>query len=175
MLIFITGGARSGKSVFAQAMAKRLSKKVIFVPTCLPTADKAMHKRIKRHRRDRPKNWITLENQIDLSKMYAKGGWNSDLVLIDCLTMYVSGRLMANETEAVVCARIEKLCKAAAASPRTTILVSNEVGYGVVPPTDLGVHFRDYAGRANQIAARYATDVYWLISGIPVTIKGGHS
>jgi adenosylcobinamide kinase/adenosylcobinamide-phosphate guanylyltransferase len=175
MLIFITGGARSGKSTFAKAMAKRLSKKVVFVPTCLATPDKAMQDRIKRHRRERPKHWATLENQIDLSIMYSKAGRRAELILIDCLTMYVAGRLMENESEAAVSTRIEKLCKAAAASSKTTILVSNEVGCGVVPTTDLGVQFRDYAGRANQIAARYAAEVYWLVSGIPVPLKGGRS
>jgi adenosylcobinamide kinase/adenosylcobinamide-phosphate guanylyltransferase len=175
MLIYITGGARSGKSRYALAMAQRLAKKVVFVATCLPTKDKEMHQRIKRHRQDRPKHWTTLENQMDLSKIYSEVDPNTELLLIDCLTMYVSGRLMENETEAKVCARVEKLCKAAAESPLTTILVSNEVGCGVVPATDLGLKFRDYAGRANQIAARYAQEVYWLISGIPVPLKGGRS
>jgi adenosylcobinamide kinase/adenosylcobinamide-phosphate guanylyltransferase len=171
MLIYITGGARSGKSRLAQDMAKRLAKKVVFVATAFPS-DEDIKQRIQRHRRDRPKQWKTIENKLDLAEIYSEIDRRTELVLIDCLNMYVAGRLVHGEKESKIYARVEKLCKAAAASEITTILVSNEVGSGIVPTTDWGLKFRDYLGRSNQIAARYAEDVYWLVSGIPVQIKG---
>ncbi len=96
----------------------------------------------------------------------------ADLVLIDCLTMYVAGRLVDGETEAQITSRVEKICKAAVASKMKTIIVSNEIGCGVVPHTDWGRQFRDDLGRANQIAARYAEEAIVLVSGIPLVLKG---
>lgn len=172
MLIYITGGSRSGKSRYAVDLARRLSRRVVFVATCLPTTDGELRRRIKWHRQDRPKYWKTLENQIDLAGLYSKVDRRTEVLLIDCLTLYVSGRLMQGEGESRICARVKKLCQAAASSPRTTLIVSNEVGCGLVPMTDMGRTFRDYAGRANQIVARYANQVYLMVSGIPVLLKG---
>jgi len=172
MLIYITGGARSGKSRYAQELAQRLAQRVVFVATAFPSDDD-IKERIKRHRRERPKHWRTLENPMDLSSVYSKMDRRTELLLIDCLTLYVSGCLMQGETESKIAARVEKFCRAAAASSKTTILVSNEVGSGLVPTTDLGLRFRDYLGRANQIAARYADEVILMVSGIPVPLKGG--
>src|SRR5437773_5144770 len=166
MLIYITGGARSGKSRYALDLAKRLAKKVVFVATCLPNDDD-LRRRIEWHKSERPKHWQTIENRTDLSEIYSIAGKSAELILIDCLTMYVAWRLMKKENESTIAARIEKLCKAAVSSPLTTIIVSNEVGSGVVPTTELGRTFRDHAGRANQIVARYAQEAYVLITGIP--------
>jgi len=171
MLIYITGGARSGKSRFALDLAKRLATKVVFVATCWPN-DQELRKRIKWHKSERPKHWRTIENTLDLSKVYSRVDKSTELVLIDCLTMYVAWCLMKKESEDTIAAKIETLCKTAVSSPLTTILVSNEVGSGVVPKSELGRKFRDDAGRANQIAARYAQEAYVLISGIPLPLKG---
>ena len=171
MLIYITGGARSGKSRYAQELARQLATRVVFVATAFPTDDN-LKRRIARHRRERPKHWKTIENPLDLAGVFSKADRRTELLLIDCLTLYVSGRLMAGEGESKIGARVEKFCKAAAASPITALLVSNEVGSGLVPTTDLGLQFRDYLGRANQIAARYADRVVLMVSGLPVTIKG---
>jgi adenosylcobinamide kinase/adenosylcobinamide-phosphate guanylyltransferase len=171
MLIYITGGARSGKSRYAQDLARRLAKRVVFVATALPSDDD-LRRRIVRHRRERPKHWRTIENPVDLSKLLPQVKRGTELLLIDCLTLYVSGRLMEGEGEARISARVEKFCKAAAVSPVTSILVSNEVGSGLVPTTDLGLKFRDYLGRANQLVARYAEEVILMVSGLPVVLKG---
>lgn len=171
MLIYITGGARSGKSTYAQDLARRLAKRVVFVATATPS-DEDLRRRIARHRRERPKQWRTIENPVDLAKIFSDVDRRTELILLDCLTLYVAGRLMKEEAESKINARVEKFCKAAAASPITTIMVSNEVGSGLVPTTELGLKFRDYLGRANQIAARYAEDAYVMVSGIPLTLKG---
>jgi adenosylcobinamide kinase/adenosylcobinamide-phosphate guanylyltransferase len=170
MLIYVTGGARSGKSRFAMDLARRMAKRVVFVATSWPS-DEDWRRRIKRHRQERPKHWRTLENPVDLAKMISEQNERTELLLVDCLTLYVSGRLMEGEEESKISKRVEKFCQAAAVSPITTILVSNEVGSGLVPTTELGRQFRDVAGRANQIVAQYAQKAYVLISGIPLVLK----
>jgi adenosylcobinamide kinase/adenosylcobinamide-phosphate guanylyltransferase len=172
MLIYITGGIRSGKSRYAVELARALAKKVVFVATCLPTKDRELVQRIKRHRKDRPKHWRTIENRIDLAELIFEWRGRADLVLIDCLTLHVSGRLMQNEGESKICSRVERLCKAAVSSPITTVIVSNEVGGGLVPGTDLGRKFQNAMGRTNQIVARYAEKVVVMISGLPFSLKG---
>jgi adenosylcobinamide kinase/adenosylcobinamide-phosphate guanylyltransferase len=171
MLIFITGGARSGKSRHALELARRLAKKIVFVATAT-ASDEDMRQRIARHRRERPKQWKTLENPTDLSEVFSKVPRDTELLLVDCLTLYVSGRLVAGEREEKIEARVEKFCKAAAASRMSVLLISNEVGSGLVPTTEWGLRFRDDLGRANQTAARYADQVIWMVSGLPVTVKG---
>jgi adenosylcobinamide kinase/adenosylcobinamide-phosphate guanylyltransferase len=171
MLIYITGGARSGKSRYAQELAAKLAQRVVFVATALPS-DSNLRQRIARHRRERPKHWRTIENPLDLAAVFSKVDRRTEVLLVDCLTLYVSGRLMAGENESKIGARVKKFCRAAARSPITTLLVSNEVGSGLVPMTDLGLKFRDYLGRANQTAARHAEHVMLMVSGLPVTIKG---
>ena len=170
MLIYITGGARSGKSRYAQTLAQRMAKRVLFVATAFPR-DKDLRQRIARHRRERPRHWKTLENPADLSEVFSKTHRHMELIVVDCLTLYVSDRLMKREAESEMSARIERFCKRAAASSLITILVSNEIGSGLVPTTDLGLKFRDYLGRANQIAAHYANEVILMISGLPITLK----
>jgi adenosylcobinamide kinase/adenosylcobinamide-phosphate guanylyltransferase len=171
VLIYITGGARSGKSRYAQELAKRLAKKVVFVATATPS-DENLRRRIARHRRERPKAWRTIENPLHLSDVFSKVDRRTELILIDCLTLYVSGCLMKGENESKITTQVEMFCKAAALSSMTTILVSNEVGSGLVPTTDLGLKFRDYLGRANQVAARYADEVILMVSGLVVPLKG---
>jgi adenosylcobinamide kinase/adenosylcobinamide-phosphate guanylyltransferase len=171
MLIYIAGGARSGKSRYAVDLAQRLAKRVVFVATCRPTDDD-LKDRIRRHRRERPRHWRTIENRLDLWKIYSDVKGRADLVLIDCLTMYVAGRLVNGEPESKIMSRVDKLCKAAAASRLTTIIVSNEVGSGLVPTTEWGRQFRDYLGRANNQVARRADNAYLMVSGLPLVLKG---
>jgi len=171
MLIYITGGARSGKSHYAQALAARLAKNVVFVATATPS-DADMKRRIAQHQKDRPTHWVTIENPIDLASVFPKLSKKTQVVLVDCLTLYVSGCLVAGDIEIRIRARVEEFCKTAAASSITVILVSNEVGSGSVPTTEWGLQFQDYLGRANQIAAHYAKHMYLMVSGIPVKLKG---
>src|SRR5437879_3356813 len=146
MLIYITGGARSGKSLYAQNMARRWAKRVVFVATALPN-DGEMRRRIARHRLERPHHWKTIENPADLNSILRGIRPRAELLLVDCLTLYVSARVIKGEGESKISAQVEKFCKAAALSPVTTILISNEVGSGVVPAKELGRKFRDCAGR----------------------------
>src|SRR5260370_665380 len=146
MLIYITGGVRSGKSTYAKDLAQKLAKRVVFVATALPS-DENLRQRIARHKRERPEHWQTLENPAELSSVFSDLDRRTELLLVDCLTLYVSRCLEEGETETVIEDRVEKFCRAAAASRITTIVVSNEVGSGVIPTTDWGLKLGDYLVR----------------------------
>src|SRR5258708_35797452 len=117
-----------------------MAKRVVFVATAFPSDDD-IKRRITRHRKERPKQWKTIENPVDLVKVFSAIPRRTELLLVDCLTLYVSGCLMKGEPESKIGACVEKFCEAAAVSPIPVILVSNEVGGGLVPTTDLGLKF----------------------------------
>lgn len=203
--ILILGGARSGKSKFAQSMAEELGGKVLFVATGEPL-DEEMASRIEEHKRIRPKSWRTLEISIRVGQSLKEQLGDAEVVLLDCLTLLVSniltkqggkssrhsepfaspviatvakqshnaqdrlGEAISKEEE--VMAEIEDLVECIGAYEGNFIVVSNEVGLGLVPETKLGRVYRDLLGKANQILARHADEVYFMASGIPVKIKG---
>ena len=174
--ILILGGARSGKSTFAQSLAKRLGEKVLFVATGEPL-DEEMVARIEKHKRARPENWCTLE--IDVKVAQSLEGWigDADVVLLDCLTLLVSNVLTKAqeadfaEAEKQVMAEMEELISVANKYESNFIVVSNEVGLGLVPENKLGRIYRDLLGKANQLLAEHASEVYFMAAGIPIKIK----
>jgi len=172
-LIFITGGARSGKSKLALQLAERAGGKVAFIATAR-AGDDEMAERILIHRKSRPKEWITVEEPIDVPWAISKAA-DHDLVIIDCLTLLLSNLMLdsssLNETGGIL-DKMEDLVKASRSFKGTVIVVSNEVGMGIVPENELARKFRDLAGRANQIMANAADEVYLCVSGIPVKLKG---
>ena len=176
----IIGGARSGKSQFAQDLASRITEKVLFVATAEPL-DEEMQHRIIAHKRSRPRHWRTLESPIKVSTRMAEEIDDAELVIIDCITLLVSNVLTRDEV-AIVPMRIEEAEKAIEAEvagivdyiERSTVsflIVSNEVGFGLVPGTPLERSYRDSLGRANQTLARCVDSVYLMVAGIPVDIK----
>jgi adenosylcobinamide kinase/adenosylcobinamide-phosphate guanylyltransferase len=172
-LIFITGGARSGKSKLAVQLAERSGGKVAFIATA-SAGDEEMAKRILLHKRSRPKGWTTIEEPMDVASAVARVQGH-DVVIIDCLTFLLSNLMLenngSNEMDQVL-DKIKGLAKAARDFEGIVIVVSNEVGMGIVPENDLARKFRDLAGRANQIMAEAADEVYVCFSGIPIRIKG---
>ena len=166
----VTGGTRSGKSRFAVELAKTFGRRVVYVATCQP-ADAEMRQRIVRHRRTRPDYWITIERPANLPSLLARLNAKSDGVLFDCLTMYVSDLLMKRRSDAAIQRDIRQLCEAIRRVKFPLVMVTNEVGSGVVPDHPLGRRFRDVAGMANQVAARYADRVVFMVSGIPLVVK----
>ena len=182
-LILVTGGARSGKSTYAEEIARKLDGGIIYVATSLPV-DEEMKLRIEKHKAQRPLNWETLEVFKDF-EFHLEGKLESKVgLLLDCVTIMVTNVLMekcqdidnisnqeAMEVEESVKTEIDKLIALVNAKPVTFILVTNEVGMGVVPEYPSGRVFRDVAGRANQMLAKAADEVYLCISGIPVKIK----
>ena len=169
-LIFITGGARSGKSRFAINLAKRLASKVTFVATAIPE-DEEMRERIRQHQRDRPGHWRLVEEGKNLSLALSQLDASCELVVIDCLSFLISNLLLDNTEEDNIIKQVREIAGKALHLRPTFIVVSNEVGYGVVPSTRLGRRFRDICGRANQLIAEQAQEVYLMISGIPLRIK----
>ena len=176
-LTLITGGARSGKSSFAERMAAEAGTKVMYVATCEPM-DEEMRARVSRHRERRPKSWITVEEPLDVAATIANEASNYDAVLVDCLGLFVSNHLFAQDEEAddqskteAVLAEVARFAEAARDAGSHVIVVTNEVGMGVVPAYPLGRLFRDVLGWANQIVAEEADEVYLCVAGEPVRIK----
>lgn len=182
-LILITGGARSGKSSFAEETARKLGRSILYVATAIPF-DEEMKDRIRRHRERRPGGWETVEAYRDLDEILPGRLAGKDAVLLDCITVMVSNLMLEGSmdwegagmeemqaAEERTGLEIDKLLKVVAASDIPFLLVTNELGMGVVPPTALGRAIRDIGGRANQLLARAADEVYLCVSGIPVKIK----
>ena len=168
--VFITGGARSGKSAYAQKLAKRTKKKVAFIATCQP-GDKEMKKRIELHKKSRPRHWRLIEEPKDVEGVLRGLGNTYDGVVIDCIGVLVSNLLCGGLGEEKIKSKMEKMARTASASKCEIIVVSNEVGDGIVPKNHLARRFRDVLGTTNQIMARHADVVYSMRVGIPVRIK----
>ena len=168
--IFITGGTCSGKSRFAIELAKQWPGRIAYLATC-SAADEEMRHRIARHRRDRPTNWKTIEHPADPAKALIQLNKAVRGVVFDCLTMYVSDLLVHGHSDAAIQRQIRRLCRTIRTLSYPVLMVTNEVGWGVVPEHPLGRRFRDVAGLANQIAARAADHVYLLVAGIPLCLK----
>ncbi|MGI6210029.1 MAG: bifunctional adenosylcobinamide kinase/adenosylcobinamide-phosphate guanylyltransferase [Anaerolineae bacterium] len=177
-LYLILGGARSGKSTFAQNLAQRLAgDDVLFVATAEPS-DEEMRARIQAHRLDRPAAWRTLEAPLQVGSRLAEALTGSErAVLVDCLTLLVSNALIAAGGEAeparaaaAVESEVAALIECTALGP-DLIVVSNEVGLGLVPEYALSRLYRDCLGRANQALAARADRAYFLVAGIPVDLK----
>jgi len=168
---FILGGARSGKSRYAVESAKRFKKKVAFIATAT-SPDEEMRKRIKLHRDLRPRQWKLIEEGRDISAILSKLEGKYEVILIDCLGLLVSNLLADNLEDKEIEMRIKKLIKAILKASFTTILVSNEVGSGIVPQNALARRFRDLLGLANQMLASKADKVIFMQTGIAQRIKG---
>ena len=171
-LTFIIGGARSGKSNHSVKLACNQSGKVAFIATA-PYYDDDMNKRIERHKDERPSDWDTYEEQKEVASLIDRIGSNYDVILIDCLTLYVSNYLLENITEEEIQENLIHLMKSVKKAPCHTIIVANEVGMGVHPSNQLALVFRDIAGRANQVVARHADDVFCRAEGRGTAGAGG--
>ena len=168
----VLGGVRSGKSRFAQQLAER-SDRVTFVATAERRDDEEMRLKIDRHRAERPSTWVTIEEPLELARAIHSSGSICDLILVDCLTLFAANLLEAHsEDETKLQSRIEDLCTALKSASCSVVLVSNEVGSGVVPAYALGRRFRDLVGEINQRVAAVADDVLLMVAGLPLALKG---
>jgi adenosylcobinamide kinase/adenosylcobinamide-phosphate guanylyltransferase len=170
-IIFILGGCRSGKSRHALKLAEDIPcRKKVFIATCLPF-DEEMKKRIERHQRERKRTWTTIEVPVLLPEAIDKNSQKSDVILIDCLTLWISNLLLENDNQEKLAGHVDRLIKSLENALCPIIMVSNEVGAGIVPDNALARRFRDLAGHANQKIAACSNAVIWMVAGIPVKIK----
>jgi adenosylcobinamide kinase/adenosylcobinamide-phosphate guanylyltransferase len=167
--VFIIGGARSGKSAFAEKLASELAGKRAYLATA-QALDPEMAARIEKHRKDRGLAWDTYEEPLAVAELLKKLSGRYDVVLIDCLTLWLSN-VIAHTDGDVVSFRSDELVAAINNFNGVCIIVSNEVGLGIVPDNPLARKFRDLAGILNQRVALTANDVYFTAAGIPVKIK----
>ena len=176
-LILILGGVRSGKSDRALRLAETLGGRVAFVATAEPS-DEEMAYRIAKHRADRPKSWQTIEAPRKVGKAISRGAARAEVVLIDCLTLMTSNVLVqlpepwtAEVVEAAIEVEIDELLAAYKGSNATWIVISNEVGSGLVPPYPMGRIYRDALGKANQRLAARADQVTLMVAGLSLELK----
>ena len=183
-IILITGGARSGKSTYAEKLAMEENTKVLYVATSIPF-DVEMKERVKKHRLRRPSNWDTFEGYKDLKNIFTNSSLDFDVVLLDCITIMVTNLILEktgeniesfseeelNEIEREILKEIDDFLDAGMATTKSIILVTNEVGLGIVPEYKLARFFRDIAGRVNQYIASRAEEVFLVVCGIPVKVK----
>lgn len=168
--IFVTGGCRSGKSRFALGFARGRFKQKVYMATC-SAKDEEMRQRIKEHQQARGADWETVEVPTALSQAVASHSNQADVILIDCLTLWVSNLLAENRSQEEILAQADALTQAIDEAPCSVILVSNEVGTGIVPENELARQFRDVAGLVNQKVAACVDSVVWMVAGVAVKIK----
>lgn len=168
----VLGGVRSGKSRYAQQLAGQ-SGRVVFIATAEARDDEEMHRKIERHRAERPAHWTTVEEPIALASALRSSEPNADAILIDCLTIFAASLMEKfSRDDAGLQAHLTELCDALQTTRCRVILVSNEVGSGVVPAHALGRRFRDLLGEINQRVAAAADTVLLMVAGLPLALKG---
>jgi len=168
-ITLLLGGARSGKSARAEALAKGLSLPVCYVATAPHIeGDKAWAERIALHQAGRPQDWTLIEEPLDLAGLLTKGEHVEDVLLMDCLTLWLSNLMLTEEN---IEQMVQAFCKALSEYQGEVILVSNEVGMGLVPETALGRTFRDEQGRLNQTVAKASDVVEFIAAGLPIRLK----
>jgi adenosylcobinamide kinase/adenosylcobinamide-phosphate guanylyltransferase len=174
MLTLVLGGARSGKSRYAQALSD--GRPTVYVATARAAGDPELQGRIDRHRRDRPASWTTVEEPEDVASAVVLARPAGAPVIVDCVTVWISNLLWkhrdatAPDQEHAVLRAAQEL--ADAGRSRTVVAVSNEVGGGTVPEHPVARTFRDVHGLANQLLAREAGRVVLVVAGLPVVLKG---
>lgn len=183
-IILVTGGARSGKSGYSESLAKNLGENILYIATAIPF-DGEMKNRIAKHQKTRPKSWETYEGYEDLYKKILTCGEKYDGILLDCITVMITNIMFGHknfdennisldimdEIELHIKKQLSALMEVVKDVNVPLIMVTNEVGSGIVPESKIGRVFRDLAGRINQFIAQQADSVYLLVSGIPVKVK----
>jgi len=165
--LLILGGARSGKSRYAQARAEALAGDLVFIATARAFDDE-MTDRIVRHRLDRGPRWRTVEAPIDLSDAVTAEARPGNVLLVDCLTLWASNLMLAERDHL---AEVDHLIAALRAARAPVIVVTNEVGLGIVPDNALARAFRDVAGTINQVVAAAVDEACFLVAGLPMRLK----
>lgn len=190
----ITGGARSGKSSFAELLAAQDKRRVIYIATA-QIWDEEMALRVKKHQQQRPSSWRLIEEPLNIQDILTQLKDEDGVILLDCVTLWLTNMLLAGQAEQSdqanqaepsssqdqsyiynilepkILAEVKKVARLAQTIRPKVIFVSNEVGQGIVPENHLARAYRDLAGRSNQILASSADHVYMVIAGLPFDIK----
>jgi len=170
--VLIGGGVRSGKSAYALVRARELGARRCFIATAI-AFDDDMRERACRHRAERGSEFRTLEAPRDLVTALHEARRDADVVVIDCLTLWLSNLLLDGLDQAQIALRVRELCDAIATLGVHVVVVSNEVGLGIVPETPLGRAFRDVSGAAHQALARQSGELYFAVMGQLLRLKPG--
>lgn len=171
-LCLVLGGSRSGKSARGEAIAAKLSPSapVVYVATCRTgELDSEMQSRIQKHQDSRPRHWLTIENEFDLSQIAADHAGKT--ILIDCLTLWLAHWCEHDRENEAILDRLRAGLAALAEQNTQTVIVSNELGGGLIPMEAASRAYRDLVGTANQIVAAHADEVEFVIAGLPTRIK----
>lgn len=183
-LILVTGGARSGKSTLGEKITKDIGENIVYIATAI-AFDDSMKDRIKKHRNSRPKEWTTIEKYRSFNTLESNQDFlDADTIILDCMTIMISNLILesgydfykitmeeVDKLEEEIFNEIDSLLKIMEDYNKNFVVVTNEVGMGLVPSYKLGSIFRDIAGRGNQYLAKKATEVHLTVSGIPLKIK----
>ncbi|UPA30647.1 bifunctional adenosylcobinamide kinase/adenosylcobinamide-phosphate guanylyltransferase [Terrisporobacter glycolicus] len=182
-IILVTGGARSGKSSFAESLCIKQNNKTAYIATSVAFDDE-MKNRVKKHQESRPKSWKTYEIYKDIYSIVEELNKNHDTVIMDCVTLMVNNLMFThgievdeatseelNELENYIREQITKLLEAVKKTNLYFVIVTNEIGMGIVPENKLSRIYGDFVGRANQLIASYSNEVYFVVSGIPMKVK----
>src|SRR4030042_406239 len=170
-VIFITGGCRSGKSQYALDYANRHFHRKLYLATC-QALDEEMVRRVENHKRLRGPEWSSIEEPVGIVDQIRGCGDGVEVVLLDCLTLWLSNLLLRGDEDSKIMAETDRLAQACRESRASIVIVSNEVGMGIVPVDPLSRRFRDLSGMANQRIAEMADTVVFMVSGIPMFLKG---
>ena len=170
-IILVTGGARSGKSRYAECLALPFGQPLGYLATCEPL-DTEMDERVARHRERRGAEWVTLEEPLRVAESVAAHDGRFRAILVDCITLWLSNLLLAHDDPEQVIEAVRGFTATFHNLATPLILVTNEVGMGIVPENHLARLYRDLAGRANELLAAAADEVHVVISGIPLKLKG---
>ncbi|MBW1728098.1 MAG: bifunctional adenosylcobinamide kinase/adenosylcobinamide-phosphate guanylyltransferase [Deltaproteobacteria bacterium] len=168
--VLVIGGCRSGKSGYALELAEKIPGQKIFIATCIPH-DKEMEDRVLHHKKQRSRAWTTREVPIRLPEAIRKNSRKENVILVDCLTLWISNLFLEDNDQENIDGHIRKLIQSLEKAECPIILVSNEVGTGIVPENRLARRFRDIAGFTNQRVAACVNKVIWMVAGIPVGVK----
>jgi adenosylcobinamide kinase/adenosylcobinamide-phosphate guanylyltransferase len=169
--ILITGGCRSGKSRYALDYANRHFSRKLFLATC-EVLDDEMARRVENHRKTRGPEWETVEEPVEIVERIRQYGEKVEVILIDCVTLWLSNLLMKGEADSTVMDEVARFVEVLGQERTSFVIVSNEVGMGIVPADPLSRRFRDLAGTANQRIAHGVDTVILMVSGIPLFLKG---
>ena len=171
-ITLVTGGARSGKSGYALSLADPAENNV-FIATA-EAVDDEMQQRIERHQKERDNRFLTIEAPVHLAQAICAVKPETRLVIVDCLTVWLGNLLVKDDSGRLLETEIEALLQILRDPPCRMVIVTNEVGMGIVPMNEMAREFRDQAGWLNQSVAALAEEAVFIISGIPMKVKGNN-